>query len=718
MRNFYSKLFFLMLPILASGQLYIGEGSSNSYVYNKGEIVFVTQDVNLQGDPDQEGGNFYLREEGQLIQGNESSLNEGNGIVSVFQQNTRNKWDYHYWSSPVGDPTNTIPLSNTGTNGFGNSDGKGNSRFYQPDDNNGGIYQPLSETSIESNPVPFIGGYDSQIVSGSYEIPSYWLYKFVTSNSYGQWRKIDGTTYSLNPGEGFTMKGIGTDISIAGVERSLDFRGRPNNGTIKVAVANEQLTLVGNPYPSAMNLSYYLLYNSGQSVTGCNLPYRSEITPTSGNQVITGAAYFWESDPTVQSHYVKDYQGGYGTFTPIDCSYSGSYAPAIFVKATNEGERALEPVPNLDQNGDPIYVDGNGDPIHADENGIPYEFVPDYDTDGNLQYDENGEIIYEMQTIATGKTGETIERRFAPVGQGFFIEGTTSGFATALNAFRVFVKESIPNKSQFKQSSSTTSTSKIAKNSVANEASALKAGAVSYDQDGFLILPEFNIEILINDLYIRRIKSITYDDSTLGFDNAKDGDNISELNTDISYVVENSERSVITNVFPYEIDVKLPLKVSGAAEINTYEMQVSELNFTPDESIYLHDKQTDEYHDILNESYEFELEKGTYTNRFEIVFKDAKTLDVEEIEEVKRSFNIYQNNGRAELTVLNPLETELKEINVFDISGRLLVSKLNEGTNSKVTIPSGAWSDGIYIIRVTTRENIEYSKKISVKNLK
>ena len=95
-----------------------------------------------------------------------------------------------------------------------------------------------------------------------------------------------------------------------------------------------------------------------------------------------------------------------------------------------------------------------------------------------------------------------------------------------------------------------------------------------------------------------------------------------------------------------------------------------------------------------------------------------KTLDVEEVEEVKRSFNIYQNNGRAELTVLNPLETELKEINVFDISGRLLVSKLNEGTNSKVTIPSGAWSDGIYIVRVTTRENIEYSKKVSVKNLK
>jgi len=193
---------------------------------------------------------------------------------------------------------------------------------------------------------------------------------------------------------------------------------------------------------------------------------------------------------------------------------------------------------------------------------------------------------------------------------------------------------------------------------------------------------------------------------------------VSELPSDINFLVEGSDDAFLINLFPYDIEVKLPLKVTGSAETNTFEMQVSGLNFTPDESIYLHDKQTDEYHDILNQSYEFELEKGTYTDRFEIVFKDAKTLDVEKVEEVKRSFNIYQNNGRAELTVLNPLQTELKEITVFDISGRLLVSKINEGTNEKVVIPSSAWSDGVYIVRVTTKDNIEYSKKVSVRNIK
>ena len=193
---------------------------------------------------------------------------------------------------------------------------------------------------------------------------------------------------------------------------------------------------------------------------------------------------------------------------------------------------------------------------------------------------------------------------------------------------------------------------------------------------------------------------------------------MSVVSTDISYKLEDTERAIVTNVFPYDIEVKLPLKITAGAETNSFAMQVASLNFTPDESIYLHDKLTDEYHDILDESYEFELEQGTYTDRFEIVFKDAKTLDVEEVEEVKRSFNIYQNNGRAELTVLNPLQTELKEVNVFDISGRLLVSKLNEGTSEKVIIPSNAWSDGVYIVRVITRDNIEYTKKVSVRNIK
>ncbi|MEH6657134.1 T9SS type A sorting domain-containing protein [Leeuwenhoekiella marinoflava] len=668
MRNFYSKLFFLMLPILASSQLYIGEGSSTSYVYNKGEIVFVTQDVNLQGAPDQTGGNLYLREEGQLIQGDNSNTNQGEGIVSIFQENTRNKWDYHMWTSPVGDPDNTIATL-------------GNTTFYMDAaKSSGGIYDSISP--ILSNTASFTSGYDGSYTgAGTLSLSEYWLYKYIATQGYlGEgigWQKVS-TSNPLNPGEGFSMKGVGVGTNPENPAH-IDFRGRPNNGTIEVLVKPEQRTLVGNPYPSAMNLSFYLLYNSGQSVYNCLGTYNG--TPSTGTGVITGEAYFWESDPNVESHYLADYLGGYGTFSPtIDCNSLGEYTA-------------------------PTYIMYN-------EDGTEREGGPSINNDD----DEINEI----------------ERHIAPVGQGFFVlgrdltqaeENAIAGGGTvpvlnaiAKNEFRVFIKETNTVYDPIFKSNSTSS--KSSESTQKKSYPDLKAGMLTYTDDGILIMPKFTLSTVINHKYIRTLKGIMYDAATLGFDLAGDGKNRSDLPSDINFKLEDTDEPYLMNIFPYNINQKLALKVDGANATNNYEIKVTNLNFTPDKSIYLHDKQTDEYHDILNESYEFELEKGTYTDRFEIVFKDVKTLDVEEIEEVKRSFNIYQNNGRAELTVLNPLETELKEINVFDISGRLLVSKLNEGINSKVTIPSDAWSDGIYIVRVTTRENIEYSKKVSVKNQK
>mgnify|MGYP003676692132 FL=1 len=103
MGKFYSYFFFLLLPFFASAQLYIGKNTTNSYVYNKGEIIYVTENVQLEGAANLTEGNFYMREEGQLIQGDNASNNQGAGVLSIYQENTRDAWDYHMWISPVGD---------------------------------------------------------------------------------------------------------------------------------------------------------------------------------------------------------------------------------------------------------------------------------------------------------------------------------------------------------------------------------------------------------------------------------------------------------------------------------------------------------------------------------------------------------------------------------------------------------------------------------------
>ncbi|RXG28991.1 T9SS type A sorting domain-containing protein [Leeuwenhoekiella palythoae] len=663
MRNFYSKLFFLLLPALSVGQLHIksSTGGSNAYVFNNGEIIYVNQEIGMDGNPDQTGGNLYLRNEGQLIQG-ENSSNSGTGIVSVYQENTRNAWDYHMWASPVGDPNESNP----------NNGNAGNARFYLDSGNGGGVYQVIDE--LDSDAATFSASYNG--IAAPLTLSTTWLYKYIATQGYSGWSKISSGN-PLLPGEGFSMKGVGSGTTPTST--AFDFRGIPNNGNIEVDVKPTQRTLVGNPYPSALNLSYYLLYNSGQSVANCLGTYSG--TPSTGTEVITGEAFFWESDPNVQSHYLADYLGGYGTFTPLmDCTSLGEYTSPTYVMYNEDGT---------------VRSDG-----------------PSIDTDDPLVNE--------------------IERKIAPIGQGFFVLGRdlTASEQTAVdggaplptlqvtmkNDFRVFIKETnAVYDPEFKNNSS----SKGAKTAQKNGSnSSLNPGGLTYTEDGILIMPKFVLSTVVNHQYVRTLKGIMYESATLGFDRAGDGENRSSLPSDINFLLEDSDKSYLMNIFPYQIENKLALKLSGANPTNTYEIKVTDINFTPDESIYLHDKLTDEYHDILDESYEFELEQGTYTDRFEIVFKDSKTLDVEEVEEVKRSFNIYQNNGRAELTVLNPLQTELKEVNVFDISGRLLVSKLNEGTSEKVIIPSNAWSDGVYIVRVTTRDNIEYTKKVSVRNIK
>src|SRR5690606_22223167 len=72
------------------------------------------------------------------------------------------------------------------------------------------------------------------------------------------------------------------------------------------------MVLVGNPYPSALDLNSLLI----------------EIINT------TGIAYFWTSRPVLSDHR-QDYEGGYGAYSPA-LGVNG-YVPAVFKKYDNTG---------------------------------------------------------------------------------------------------------------------------------------------------------------------------------------------------------------------------------------------------------------------------------------------------------------------------------------------------------------------------------------------
>ncbi|MGB5418708.1 T9SS type A sorting domain-containing protein, partial [Algibacter sp.] len=135
--------------------------------------------------------------------------------------------------------------------------------------------------------MPFTSSYE-----GSGSISRFWLYTSKNGITYWDWKQITETT-ALGSGVGYTQKGDGATGRYI-------FEGKPNNGTILVAVDDVGGTgsvdnisktryLLGNPYPSAIDVHEFIDDNMG---------------------VIKGYLQVWQQWGGT-SHILNEYQGGY-----------------------------------------------------------------------------------------------------------------------------------------------------------------------------------------------------------------------------------------------------------------------------------------------------------------------------------------------------------------------------------------------------------------------
>lgn len=285
MKNLLTTILIFAFPIISFGQsgLHVGNGS---YVYVDGTgftsgpnvaPLYVTGDINLVDNITvPENGNIYLRNGAQLLQGNTAS-NSGDGQLSVYQTGTSNTYMYNYWASPVGQ----------------NSGAAGNTTF-RPNN----ILYGETAAPITSLPATYVSAPNYDGVAGTPPvIADFWFYSFVGTsappNEYNDWVQISSTAGNLPSGYGFTMKG-----NPSGAQQ-YDFRGRANNGLITVPINANRETLVGNPYPSAIDARAFIHGNSNNA------------------SIINAATLsFWEQDPgSSTSHVLVNYAGGYATYT-------------------------------------------------------------------------------------------------------------------------------------------------------------------------------------------------------------------------------------------------------------------------------------------------------------------------------------------------------------------------------------------------------------------
>ncbi|WP_282134306.1 LamG-like jellyroll fold domain-containing protein [Seonamhaeicola maritimus] len=262
---------------------------------NDGQSLRVTHYLEIDGVIDLVGESQLIQDEGSIVD------TDSGGYIERDQQGTANAFNYNYWSSSVG------PISgNTGTRGTGVT--RTNSNFTVS-----GILMDGTDSETYQS-VLFNSSYtaaDSDTPSTPRVISSYWLYKFYGApDDMSSWASLNQNS-ELLPGEGYTMKGTSGSISISS-EQNYVFKGLPNNGDITLELdksSGDVERLIGNPYPSAIDADEFILDNikSTETING-------EIGRNSAN-IINGALYFWHHFGDVDSHYMRDYVGGYATYT-------------------------------------------------------------------------------------------------------------------------------------------------------------------------------------------------------------------------------------------------------------------------------------------------------------------------------------------------------------------------------------------------------------------
>ena len=224
-------------------------------------------------------GTLDLQADSQLIQGSDSDLvTSATGAILRRQEGNINSFWYNYWSSPVGT-VGTTNLSNNNTSSNNTNNTTFNISMLQDGDGNNMTFTSNFE--------------DSGMISDR------WLYSFQNGLTYWDWTTLTPAS-PIAPGVGYTQKGTGA----ASVQQQYIFEGKPNNGTILIAAddvdadsGNESqqnvtmtTTMVGNPYPSALDARQFIADNAG---------------------VIQGTILLWEQWAG-SSHWLAEYEGGYG----------------------------------------------------------------------------------------------------------------------------------------------------------------------------------------------------------------------------------------------------------------------------------------------------------------------------------------------------------------------------------------------------------------------
>lgn len=373
---------------------------------------------------------------------------------------------------------------------------------------------------------------------------------------------------------------------------------------------------------------------------------------------------YWDEDKTKNSHFYSENAGGYGTWIP--------------------GPTNADGVPT-----DPGF-----------EAGL-------YTAPTFSIYNSDGTSVPDPGAATPGM----YNRRFAPIGQGFLVEASSNGTITLKNSHRRFVQEGTANHSEFRlQGEPQTDIDP-------------RTGRpfVSAPNPSRVVLPQLRINTTFGTTNTRQVLLAFSDNSTDGFDRGQDAkspmDGTSEAYLPVGW--EQVKDACVISTLPFKREKQIPITFSIAEQGEVLMTVIEQIKFDNNVA-YLWDSLEHTFQVISDEGEAtVTLDAGLYENRFFIVFKSFREMQADsqsKKEEILASVDVFQNNPVKQLEVGNPEGYEIQSANIFDMSGKLVLSESNLGNSNRLTFPTGNLSEGIYLVMLTTNDGITIDHKITVQN--
>ena len=425
------------------------------------------------------------------------------------------------------------------------------------------------------------------------------------------------------------MKGTSGAANILTDFQNYIFKGIPNNGDVTLTLdksLGEVDRLIGNPYPSAIDATAFILDNLSVADGGTNV----------NGTIFNGALYFWDHFGEVNSHSTSDFIGGYATRN-LTCGAAA--------------------------------------------------------------------ISNDIRIDDTGASGTKVPGQYIPVNQGFFVTTALDGFnndsgvpisvvdggdIVFKNSQRVFATEGSAN-SVFMRSSE-------------NNESNTNANEEEINSDKPIIRLMFDSPKGYHRQIVIGIAEVASNSFDFGYDAF-----MNDVNQEDMYWTFDGGKFVIQGVNNFnetqEFSLGLIVSEPGLVRISIDALE----NIDPSLNIFIKDNSTGETFQINSNTFEINLEAGTYDDRFKVVFQ-SNSLTTDKVY-LKDGLMVYYDAETSKIKIKKIADIEVLDITIYNIIGQRIKSL--DFNSRDIAIPIHV-NTGVYILQFNTTSGI-ISKRIIIK---